>query len=70
MREIREGICYIYIYIFFIAIVCLPREGFQMFFVAYVLGQALAPCGVESSRDTLPQVRLGWRGPGPLFDCF
>ncbi len=36
-------------FLFYVAIGCLPREGFQMFGVAKFSGQAHPPCGVESS---------------------
>ncbi len=64
MREFLEGFFFRFFFIGRRA-----REGVHMFFVAQILGQAHTPCGVESSCDTLPRVRRGWRGPWPLFGC-
>ncbi len=55
--------------VFFLLVVC-PLRDFICFWVVDCLGQALPPCGVERSCDTLPRARLGGGGPGLLCGCF
>jgi hypothetical protein len=69
IRQVGDSLGVLLFFLLCFSVGRLPREGFQMFYIAYCLGLALPPCGAESSCDTLPRARLGLRGSGSLCSC-